>query len=90
MPVIFINSDPSVRYTYLELGARTILGIAHHCHLYAPLESEFQRVGYQVYEDLLQPLDIYCQLLGYIRMHIKDELDALLMCLKREYVNELS
>lgn len=70
MSVIFFYTDASVRYTYLELRAGVILGIAHHRHLYAALESEFKWVGYQVYEDLLHPLYVYSQLLGYIGMHI--------------------
>ena len=70
MSVIFLDTDPSVRNTYLELRAGVILGIAHHRHLDAPLESEFQRVSYQVYEDLLHPLDVDGQLLGHIRMDI--------------------
>jgi len=70
MSVIFFDSDASVRNTYLELRAGVILGIAHHRHLDASLKREFQRVGYQVYEDLLHPLYVYCQLLGYIWMHI--------------------
>lgn len=42
MSVIFFYTDASVRYTYLKLRAGVILGIAHHRHLYAALESEFK------------------------------------------------
>ena len=70
MSVIFFDTNPSVRNTYLELRAGVILGIAHHRHLDATLESEFQRICYEVYEDLLHPLYVYGQLLGYIWMHI--------------------